>query len=243
MTVDEYMKINVQGRLTFNIIQSGHKSRLDKVIKEKGMFKYVIYKDGSSYILHFKIPSESKENVVYDSILKLSPKNSLLSSSIKDYEFQFFSNSPDFVYFYCNLFYKVGMFIEELSEKLPNECFEIEPSIRNPENDISNCKSLYWILLLLHDLNLENKSKLNSISLKLDKNSFINSIKDFSIIKIEISKSDTNKRKKTNKQNTNNNLNIVNKNKSNKTFIKKVKNDTFKKLKFNNKITNNIKKK
>lgn len=243
MTIDEYMKLSVQGRLTFNIIQLGHRSRLDKLIEKRGNFKYHVYNNSSSYIIHFKIPSETYDDIEYDSIIKLSPSksSSLLSNSIKDYDLKFFSNSPDFVFYFSNLFYNSDMFISELSSKLPNECFEIEPTIRNKENDISNCKSLYWICLLINDLNLDNKLNLRSISKPYNKD-FINNIKDFSVIDKELkivkhNKNKTSKENITRKNSTYKSLNNKPKNNKVKSFVKPVVKDSFKKSKITNKRT------
>lgn len=247
MTIEEYMKLSVQGRLTYSIVKSGHKSRLDNLIKNKGKFKYDVYNDSGSYILHFKIPSETYDDIEYDSIIKLSPgkKSSLLSNSIKDYDFRFFSNSPDFVYYYCNLFYNSDMFISELSSKLPNECFDTEPTIRNKENDISNCKSLYWICLLIEELNLSNKLNLKSKSLKYNKDDFYNSIKSFDIVNNEIKISRNNKKKNQNinTQSKNTNTRKFTKNNIKTNFVKPFNTNSFiKKQKNTIKRTNNIKK-
>lgn len=249
MTIDEYMKLSVQGRLTFNIIQLGHRSRLDKLIEKRGNFKYNVYNDSGSYIIHFKIPSETYDDIEYDSIIKLVPNKSsgLLSNSVKDYDLKFFSNSPDFVYYFSNLFYNSDMFISELSSKLPNECFEIKPTIINKENDISNCKSLYWICLLINDLHLDNKINLKSISKPYNKE-FINNIKDFSLIDKEIKISRNNKIKSNKNQsqspsesniNKKSNFNkISNKPKRNiKPIVKPVVTNNFKNSKITNKRT------
>lgn len=160
MTIEEYMKLGGQGRLNSDIIKLGYESKLKTLINRVGKIDYRVYKEGESFFIHFKIPSEKVDDLCYDSIIKIYPNSSKaylqksMSGSVKGFDFQYISNSPDFIYFYAYLFNKEGLLIDSLVDILPEECIHNKPDQNNKTSDLSSCKSLYWICILLEQFGL-----------------------------------------------------------------------------------------
>lgn len=258
MNIYEYIKNTSSGRISENFIKESHRTKLNKVLERNNLqhLKYVVYKYGKGFYIHFKIPSESTDGIFYDSILNLEKNIPITPNNFKDYSFKYISNSPDFIFFYQYLFNKNDLLINELTEKLPMEGIVNPPEKNNKENDIYNCKGLYWIILTIETLKM-NPIQLSRISLPLDFNILKNNFKSYYEIEIEIknikNKIKTNKRKSDNKSpvsvndrsksivkkfNTNN---IVNKNKVSNSNLNSINKSSFKTKSFS--TSNKIKKK
>lgn len=137
----------------------------DLYSKKQGSFNGNVYKDGSNYFIHVVIPSESneKENT-YDVVIKFVAKAStgaLVSTNVKGYNIQIFSNSPSFTYTYAYVFDKEKLLVSELKNKFTDSTFE-PPTTRNPYNMISYEKTTFMaIMYILSNPSLLEKSTLN----------------------------------------------------------------------------------
>lgn len=145
--------------------------------------------DGA-YYFHVLIPSESQKDrkMMYDVVIKfIAPdKKAELSSNIRYYYIQFFSNSPSFIYRYAVLYKKHGFLIENLYKKLDPNYFDKLPQTTNPNMDISYDKSIYYACLFLSNHRFKVLNKLGiGLGKELSPKDFFGEIRDFQSIKIE----------------------------------------------------------
>lgn len=229
INIYEYIGFNAKGRTSKNFIKEAHNRRLSEVLKRNNLnhLQYKVYRLGSDLYLHFKIPSESTDGILYDGILKLYKKQTLVSNNLKDYKFQYISNSPDFIYFYQYLFNQNDLLLHDFIDKLPNEGLTEEPKITNKENDISNCKGLCWILLTMENIKINSLTKLTLNSTPYNRDVVDREFKSYSEIEnlIKIAK---------NKNKENDSINTTNTPRARKTMTTSNKMDTKSFIKKNN---------
>ena len=142
-------------------------------------FKHDIYRDGNDYYFAFKIPSEKYNKIEYDVVIRLYPKETAVisESTLLNYNIQFFSNSPAFVYTYAYVSNKDKMLIKFLSGKLGSKALNDPPKVRNPIEIYGFEKSIYFSLLYIKHNNLHIKSALPVKVKKFNKSSIINNCK------------------------------------------------------------------
>ena len=151
------------------------------LLREQGKVVYKVYKDNDpadSYYIHLKIPSEVIENFYYDVIIRLfttlSSKKS--ATSLREYEVQFYSNDPAFVYTFAHSFYKNKLFIPDLEPKMSKAALNNIAKQRNPKDDVWYVKSLFFAYLAMEKYNLFNRIILDREAAKYSKQTLINSV-------------------------------------------------------------------
>ena len=223
--------------------------RFDFMLKKRGGIDIKVYTNKDDVYYHFLIPTETLErNNVYDVVIKFTPgdKSNLLDKTYKQYNIEFFSNCPSFVFTYAYVANLNGYFIKELAGKYEPETLKYPPTSRNPGNVFGYEKSIYFACRYLSniDTQLLYKSHVEKIAQPVTKNTF-KDIKTISVVLEEIKREkkvqkEEKKRKpyeklgkkekklldeKINKVsgNTKSNVNIVQKTKSTNKKVNKIK--------------------
>ena len=148
------------------------------LLREQGKINYKIFKDNDpadSYYIYLKIPSEVIENFYYDVVVRLfttlSSKKS--ATSLRDYEVQFYSNDPAFVYTFAHSFFKHKLFIPDMESKMSRAALSRVASERNPKDDVWYVKSLFFAYLAMEKYNLFNRIILDRASAKYSKRTLV----------------------------------------------------------------------
>lgn len=127
-------------------------------LRENGLIIYTLYVDKEDYYVHFKIPSEVVPKFYYDTIIKFSPpanqKAVLMERTLSNYEVQFYSNDPSFVFTFAHAFRKHGMLIKDLESKMSKIAIKEKAAERNPDDQVGYVKSIYFAYLEMRQLNL-----------------------------------------------------------------------------------------
>lgn len=108
-----------------------------------------VYPDGK--VLYWvKVPSESYKlnRVSYDCLIEISNDTSRRFSLRPA---KFFSNAPSFIFTYAYVFNKKGLMIDFIKGRLPQECLNVAPKVRNPIESLGYDKILYQALRYLLD--------------------------------------------------------------------------------------------
>lgn len=147
-------------------------------------FEHDIYRDGNDYYFALKIPSEKYKKIEYDVVIRMYPKETavIAENTLLNYNIQFFSNSPAFVFTYAYVSNKDKMLINFLSSKLGSKALTDPPSVRNPVEIYGFEKSIYFSLLYIKHMNLHVKSALPVKVKKFNKSSIINNCKHADVI-------------------------------------------------------------
>jgi hypothetical protein len=130
------------------------------MLRENGLITYYKYKTkNNEFIIHIKIPSETVKKFYYDTVFKFYADSSItdLGRSINKYYFKAYSNDPAFVYTHCFVFYKNELFIEELKNKMSREALTKAPTIKNPNQEVAYCKTLFFAYLFMKNRGLFNR--------------------------------------------------------------------------------------
>lgn len=185
MKIHEYMK-NPAGKGAVipgkNIFIESHDYRYQVLSKDNDIEMRIYTKDDFVFY-HILLPSESKyrENT-YDVIIKFKPteQSNLNDKSYKQYQIEFFSNSPAFAYTYAYVAKLNGYLIPELMDKYDEKILTYPPVSRNPGLLFNFEKSIYFACkFILSDNQYLLKSYVKSHSTKLTKN-ILNSIRTVS---------------------------------------------------------------
>ncbi len=168
MTFDEYIT-NPMGKnnavLSLAVRETMRKMYTTKfnnvLLRENGKIDYFMYKgSGATYYIHIKIPSEVVRNFYYDVVIKFIGDNKQVGSFTKldQYQVQFYSNDPAFVFNFAYVFKKNNLFIKELSPKMARKALTTAAKEKNPDNQVGYVKSLYFAYLFMKQKGLFTKS-------------------------------------------------------------------------------------
>nr|DAS58584.1 MAG TPA: hypothetical protein [Caudoviricetes sp.] len=132
----------------FGVKDAENKERL---LKSYGAAKSPVFISGytildDTYLLHLKVPSDSKPGVNYDVVIQFFTKDGSIKTEpvLTNYYIQFFSNSPSFVYKYAVLYKQKGYMIDVLQEKLDPKYADTLPTTANKEMKLTYDKSLFF---------------------------------------------------------------------------------------------------
>lgn len=155
--------------------------KLDKLLlRENNKIDYTLYNDGNDFYIHIKIPSEVVEKFYYDVVVRFFPDDvsAGVKPTLKSYNVQFFSNSPDFVFTYAHVFIEKDLFIEDLKPKMSKLAIKKEANARNPDGVVGYVKGLYFTYLIMESRGLFNKTKFNLYSKKYNKKELLGNIEN-----------------------------------------------------------------
>ncbi len=183
MTFEEYIRNPMGDKSTVmthrEMYRNLYTTKYENVmVRESNKVDYIIYKDKNKYYVYIKVPSEVVPKFYYDVVIKFTPAKGLSSASnnLKDYNVQFFSNDPAFVFTFAHAFKKVDLFIEELSVRMSKKALKEKPKEKNPKEEISYVKSLYFAYLIMKDKGLFNKLIIDPKSIKYNEKGLISQI-------------------------------------------------------------------
>lgn len=186
-TISEFLHApfgNVSAQSKLSKYNAMYMTNKDKII----LNAYTKIED--AYYFHVKVPSETQKDghVYYDVVIRFftDKKDALLSSHIRDYYIQFFSNSPGFIYKYAVLYKNNGYLIDSLYTKLDPRYFDKLPSKTNVNLELSYDKTIYFTCRFLNEKKFKVLNKFGIVlGKKLTPNKFFEEIKDFQSVKIE----------------------------------------------------------
>ena len=178
-----------------NLIKQSLDNRYNKLIDKHKDFTIKVYnvKGETGYFFHVIIPSETKDDVSYDVVLRLYPEDNDIAKDkgIKRYVMQVFSNCPSFTYTYAYVFNDYNMLINILRNKYSNMVLKDNPIVRNPGEVINFEKSIYYACKYItshagyiQKITLEPRVK------NISKEDFIKLVRNIDVISAEINKSE-----------------------------------------------------
>ena len=147
MTLNQYI-LNPMGKnnavLNANMrefMRKTYMSKFDNVLlREKGSISYYLYHDKKRniYWAHIKVPSEVVKEFYYDLVFKFTANEKVSGGGqdLFEYNVQFYSNDPAFVFTYAHVFLENNLFIKELASKMSKEAIKKKPTEKNPSNDV-----------------------------------------------------------------------------------------------------------
>lgn len=184
MSFDKYID-NPSGGSAFTnrgMYKDMYKRKFSAVLlREQGKVVYKVFKDNDkddSYYIYMKIPSEVIENFYYDVVVRLFTTQSSRKSgtSLREYEVQFYSNDPAFVYTFAYSFKINKLFIPDMEPKMSKSALSNSAKVRNPKNQVWYVKSLFFAYLTMEKYNLFNRTILDRESTKYSKRALLNQI-------------------------------------------------------------------
>lgn len=185
MTYDEYIQ-NPMGkknavmanREMYRLMYSNKWNAIK--LRENGLIKYDFYYGKDEYYVHFKIPSEVVPKFYYDTIIRFyipSGKGALkMERTLSNYQVQFYSNDPSFVYTFAHAFKENDLFIKDLEPKMSRLALRTKAEEKNPRNQVGYVKSLYFAYLEMRSLNLFSKNRWENIAKPYSKNVWKNTV-------------------------------------------------------------------
>lgn len=172
------------------ILRSILDSKYDNLVKNKHI-SHKIYKvlNKQEYYVHLIIPSETERTNTYDVVLKFTDSGDTNSDlTILNYDVTFFCNAPSFAYTFGYVFYKDGLLINELWDKLGKTIINNAPSTRNRYGIVNYDKYLYFGAKYVYESRLLIKSTLRLRSINYSKIVFHGSIRNLDTIMSEYQK-------------------------------------------------------
>lgn len=185
MTLPEYIN-NPMGRKNQvysnrQVFYKLYKEKLDKIlVREAGNIKYELFLDRKKgeYYIYLKIPSEVIKKFYYDVVIKFftdDPK-AKNSSTIKNYDVQFYSNDPAFVFTFAHAMKKNKLFINDLKDVMSKKALKEVAKERNAKEEIGYVKSIYFAYLTIVRYALFDKISFTSYAKEFNKKELIKKI-------------------------------------------------------------------
>lgn len=157
---------------TRELIKQSYQAKFDNImLRENGKVTYYLYTEANKniYWAYFKIPSEVVPKFYYDVIFKFTPTTSVgIFDDLFKYNVKFYSNDPNFVFTFTYVFKKNDLFIKELQSKMSKEALTKAPEEKNPTEQISYEKAIYFAYLIMKERNLNKLSRFKSEASALD---------------------------------------------------------------------------
>ena len=149
-------------------------------MREAGKIDRTLYYDkgNDEYYAHIKIPSETLEHLYYDVVIKFYSDDNAMKTAgdLKNYQVQFFSNDPAFIYTYLYVFNKHNMLIQELKSKCPRASLTMNPSERNAYEVPGYVKSIYFAYLLMSRTDMFLKSTYHNFGRRYSKSALLSQV-------------------------------------------------------------------
>ena len=198
-------------------------NRYGKLIKKHSKFKFHIYKQKTSYIFWFRIPSENFDKLFYDVFIEFKPNIHCISDyTIENYDIKLFSNSPAFMFTYTYVLNDNKMIVQGLKDKCSKEALKNPPTMKNPVEVYGFEKSCYFACKFISDNKLINKNELEQNKKNITKEIIRDKCKsqEEKLIEYNKVKRENQKSRTTKEENTNSINNSSSENKKNKQILK-----------------------
>ena len=146
------------------LMRKTYTKKFDNImLRERGNIKADFFHDKKNniYWAYIQIPSEVVRKFYYDVVIKFIPGKDTngAGNDLFDYDVQFYSNDPAFVFTYAYVFNKRNMFIKELSKKMSKTALRTPAHQKNPDNNVGYVKSLYFAYLFLQSRSFNKRHK------------------------------------------------------------------------------------
>lgn len=150
-------------------------------LRENGDIKYIIMKSKSDFYVYIKIPSEVVPKFYYDIVIRFYPpkdkKSVELERTLDNYNVQFYSNDPSFVFTFAHSFKKNGLILDDMNPRMSKLALKQNADVRNPNNQVGYVKSLYFAYLEIKNKGLLQKIRYTA-AIPYDKNYLLSVIED-----------------------------------------------------------------
>lgn len=161
MTLNQYI-LNPMGKNNAvlngamrELMRKTYMHKFDNILlRERGIITYKLYKDEkkNTYWAHIKVPSEIIEKFYYDVVFKFFIDASKGGNNdLFEWNVQFFSNDPAFVYTYAHVFNENNLLIPELRSKMSKIALKEAPKEKNPQGNVGYVKAIYFAYLLMQN--------------------------------------------------------------------------------------------
>lgn len=172
MTFQDYIK-NPMG--TKNAVFSGRdifRQRYEEKwkalkLRENGIVTYRLYISKTDYIAHFMIPSEEIPKFYYDVVIRFFPpkgKSVDVETTLDNYEVQFFTNDPAFVFTFAHAFKKNNLLFSDLNNKMSKLALKNSAVQRNPYEQVGYVKTIFFAYLEMRQLGMFNKRRWDGLA-------------------------------------------------------------------------------
>lgn len=121
--------------------------RYDAVTKSAGkkVHTTIYMENENSFYFHMLIPSDMNANT-YDVVLHVFDNFNTGSGNLKDWNINFFSNCPSFVFTYAVAYNESGLLIPFLTKRFDNKVLHLLPEVKNPDLTLGWDKSIFYAL-------------------------------------------------------------------------------------------------
>jgi hypothetical protein len=142
-------------------------------LRENGLVLYRLYKSDKDYYIHFKIPSGIDTGFYYDVVIRFFPGEDaghvMMEKTLKNYNVQFYSNDPNFVFTFCYAYKSNGLFIKDLEPRMSKLALKQPAKIKNPRNEVGYVKTIYYAYLEMKRNDLFQKGRWENRASKYNK--------------------------------------------------------------------------
>ena len=106
-----------------------------------------------SYYIHIEIGSTTNKEIGYDVVIQFFTTDPSVKRerSLHNYQIQFFSNSPSFIYKYAALYKLNGYLIDALYNKMDPDYMDQLPEKSNPKMELMWDKSIYYACKFIYE--------------------------------------------------------------------------------------------
>lgn len=147
------------------IIRQYNEKAID-LINKKLLKEPDVYKDGTGYVIHFRIPSE-KYDITFDTVLQLTRPDDMEETRVNnlgEYNVKIFSNIPQFGFIYAYVANDNDLLIDELKSKFDQIFFTKPPVIKNPQKVYGFEKAITLSAIYLERNNLKFKRNMDQLA-------------------------------------------------------------------------------
>lgn len=132
-------------------------------LRENGDIAYHLSKTKTDYFIYMKIPSEVVPKFYYDVVVRFYPPKGRaavpMERTLSNYNVQFFSNDPSFVFTFAHAFKKNDMLLTDLNARMSKLALRQTAKERNPQDQVGYVKSIYFTYLEIKHKGLMQKIK------------------------------------------------------------------------------------
>lgn len=177
MTYDQYIQnpMGVKNAVfsARDMYHSMYSKKWDAIrLRENGIIDFLLMKDNTDYYIYIKIPSEVVPKFYYDVVIRFYPpkdrKAIPMERTLSNYNVQFFSNDPSFVFTFAHAFKANNMLFTDLNERMARLALRKQAAERNPQDQVGYVKSLFFAYLEIKHKGLMQKIKFGTAE-KYDK--------------------------------------------------------------------------
>ena len=157
---------------TRELIKKSYESKFDNImLRENGKITYYLFteKEKTIYWAYIKVPSEVVHKFYYDVLFRFTPNPEYgYTDDLFKYNVQFFSNDPNFCFTFAYVFNKNDLLIPELKSRIGKEFLTKAPEVKNPTEQLSYEKAIYFAYLVMRDRKLNRILRFRSESKPLE---------------------------------------------------------------------------